>query len=125
MHGTNRASAARREAKHDSGTAESPWGGAFSRIASGNLLFVERYEDETALQAGRTDLIGGGCDALVPAAPPKEALRARRERANREARGEYVHTIPNPGKEGGREQEGHKSRGYRPQRKTAKRRDRR
>src|SRR5437899_720270 len=27
-------------------------------------------------QADRTDLIGGGCDALIPAQPPREALRA-------------------------------------------------
>jgi 23S rRNA pseudouridine1911/1915/1917 synthase len=33
-------------------------------------------------QTGRTDLIGGGCDALIPAQPPKEALKARREHAN-------------------------------------------
>src|SRR5690349_19864530 len=37
---------------------------------------------EALIQAGRTDLIGGGCDALIPAQPPKEALAARRERAN-------------------------------------------
>jgi hypothetical protein len=34
-------------------------------------------------QAGRTDLIGGGCDALIPPQPPPEALRARRERGQR------------------------------------------
>jgi hypothetical protein len=80
------------------------------------------FEVRKALEeAGRGDLIGGGCDALIPAQPPKEALRARRERANREARGEYVHTVPNPTREGGRGA----NRGYRPQRKTAKRRDRR
>jgi hypothetical protein len=64
-------------------------------------------------QAGRTDLIGGGCDALIPATPPKEALRERRDRANQAVRGDYVHTIPAPG------------RGYRPKRKSQKRRDRR
>jgi len=40
------------------------------------------------------DLIGTGCDALIPAQPPKEALKARMERTNRAFRGEYVHTIP-------------------------------
>ncbi len=70
------------------------------------------FEVRKALeQAGRTDLIGGGCDALIPAQPPKEALQARRQRANEVGRGEYVHTIPNPGKK----------RGYRPGRKTARR----
>jgi len=71
------------------------------------------FEVRKALeQAGRTDLIGGGCDALIPAQPPREALRARRERANQEARGEFVHTIPKPAK----------TKGYRPGRKTAQRR---
>jgi uncharacterized radical SAM protein YgiQ len=73
------------------------------------------FEVRKALeQAGRQDLIGSGCDALIPAHPPKEALKARRERANRAFRGEYVHTIPRT----------EKSRGYRPGRKTAKRRSR-
>src|SRR5437773_7535529 len=49
---------------------------------------------QALLEAGRGDLIGGGCDALIPAQPPKEALQARRERANQQARGEYVHQIP-------------------------------
>jgi uncharacterized radical SAM protein YgiQ len=69
---------------------------------------------EALLQAGRQDLIGSGCDCLIPANPPKEALKARQEKANREFRGEYVHTIPRPKKAGG----------YRPGRKTAKRRPR-
>jgi hypothetical protein len=73
------------------------------------------FEVRKALeQAGRQDLIGSGCDALIPAQPPKQALQARRDRANRAFRGEYVHTVPNttPGK------------GYRPGRKTARRRSR-
>jgi uncharacterized radical SAM protein YgiQ len=32
-------------------------------------------------QAGRNDLVGDGCDALIPARPPKEAVEARRKRA--------------------------------------------
>ena len=49
------------------------------------------FEVKRALEtAGRTDLIGGGCDALIPAAPPPEALEARRTRANAEF-GRYVH----------------------------------
>jgi len=74
------------------------------------------FEVRKALEeAGRTDLIGQGCDALIPAQPPKEALRARQQNANRQMRGEYVHTVPVPkGKKG-----------YRPGRKTARRQDRR
>src|SRR5438552_15323308 len=46
------------------------------------------FEVRKALeQAGRQDLIGSGCDALIPAQPPKEALQARREQANRNFRG--------------------------------------
>src|SRR5439155_9088413 len=39
---------------------------------------------QALLEAGRGDLIGGGCDALIPAQPPRDALRRRRERANAE-----------------------------------------
>jgi radical SAM superfamily enzyme YgiQ (UPF0313 family) len=49
------------------------------------------FEVRRALeQAGRTDLIGGGCDALIPAAPPPEALEARRRRAEGDF-GRFVH----------------------------------
>ncbi len=73
------------------------------------------FEVRKALEeAGRQDLIGTGCDALIPARPPQEALQARRERANQAARGEYVHTVPAPGK----------AKGYRPGRKSARRRPR-
>src|SRR3974390_452953 len=37
---------------------------------------------EALIQAERQDLIGSRCDCLIPAQPPKEALVARRERAN-------------------------------------------
>jgi uncharacterized radical SAM protein YgiQ len=66
---------------------------------------------EALIQAGRQDLIGGGCDCLIPAQPPREALEARRQQANQAARGEYVHNIPNPGERS--------RKGYRPGRKTA------
>ena len=80
------------------------------------------FEVRKALeQAGRQDLIGAGCDALIPAEPPKEALHARRERANKNFRGEYVHTVPNRQETGGSPATG---RGYRPGRKTAHRRPR-
>ncbi|HLW64081.1 MAG TPA: YgiQ family radical SAM protein [Gemmataceae bacterium] len=68
---------------------------------------------EALLQAGRQDLIGNGCDALIPAQPPKEALTARRKRANKDLRDHY-HAVPNPARK----------RGYRPGRKTAERRER-
>jgi uncharacterized radical SAM protein YgiQ len=76
------------------------------------------FEVRKALEeAGRTDLIGGGCDALIPDQPPREALRPRRERANQAVRGDHVHTVPKvkPGKK----------KGYRPGRRTAGRRERR
>jgi hypothetical protein len=73
------------------------------------------FEVRKALeQAGRTDLIGNGCDALIPAQPPKQAFKERRERANQAMRGEYVHTVPNP----------KAKRGYRPGRPTARRQGR-
>src|SRR5213076_3103967 len=46
---------------------------------------------EALTRAGRTDLIGGGCDALIPAQPPPEAQQARRERANAAVRGDHYH----------------------------------
>jgi hypothetical protein len=36
---------------------------------------------EALIEAGRTDLIGSGCDCLIPANPPKEALEKRRRDA--------------------------------------------
>jgi uncharacterized radical SAM protein YgiQ len=69
------------------------------------------FEVRKALEeAGRTDLIGNGCDALIPAQPPKEALQRRRDKANEALRGDHVHTIP--------------KRGYRPGRKTQARQSR-
>ncbi len=46
------------------------------------------------LKAGRSDLIGNGCDALIPATPPREAIVRRREHANQRFAGEYVHPVP-------------------------------
>ncbi len=66
-------------------------------------------------QAGRQDLIGSGCDCLIPAKPPKEALDQRRRRANESVReqtsGDHIRGTPGNG-------------GYRPKRKTAARRTR-
>src|SRR5580704_15595751 len=47
---------------------------------------------EALLKAGRGDLIGNGCECLIPAQPPKAALKARMERANESlGEGKYVH----------------------------------
>ena len=67
------------------------------------------------IEAGRADLIGGGCDALIPSVAPREAMQARQERANDEVKGDHYHAVPKPGK---------KKKGYRPGRKSAGRRER-
>jgi hypothetical protein len=55
------------------------------------------FEVRDALrEVGRSDLIGDGCDCLIPSKAPKEAIEKRRSDANARFRGEYVHTIPNP-----------------------------
>jgi hypothetical protein len=75
---------------------------------------------EALLQADRQDLIGNGCDCLIPAQPPKEAIEARMRRAS------YLdsyHSVANPAKG---EEAGERrlpTRGYRPGRKTARRQD--
>ena len=50
---------------------------------------------EALIQAGRQDLIGNGCDCLIPAQPPKKAIEARRRRANDP---DHYHTVANPTK---------------------------
>jgi radical SAM superfamily enzyme YgiQ (UPF0313 family) len=85
---------------------------------------------EALEQAGREDLIGSGCDALIPEHPPHAAIVARRQSAARTVRGarraarpakrsatqgEYVHRIPQPSSA--------PSVGYRPGRKGASRRE--
>jgi hypothetical protein len=64
---------------------------------------------EALVRAGRGDLIGG-CEGLIPANPPREAIEARRRGAN--AGADHYHTVPNAAK----------NRGYRPGRKTQARR---
>ena len=79
---------------------------------------------EALIQAGRQDLIGSGCDCLIPAQPPKEALEARRRQANDAVQGDHYHTVANPTKgekPGERGAEPPKT-GYRPGRKTQKQR---
>lgn len=51
---------------------------------------------QALLSVGRGDLIGDGCDSLIPSRPPKEALDQRRKDANDRFKGEYVHKMPRP-----------------------------
>jgi hypothetical protein len=77
---------------------------------------------EALLKAGRGDLIGSGCDCLIPAHPPKAAIEARRQRANEVAEGDHYHAMANPAKGEPAGERGLPNLGYRPGRKTAKRR---
>ena len=77
---------------------------------------------EALIEAGRQDLIGSGCDCLIPANPPKEAIEARRKRANDD---DHYHTVANPakGEKPGERGAGQpKPKGYRPGRKSQSRR---
>lgn len=71
------------------------------------------------LDAGRRDLIGTGCNALIPDKPPAEAIEARRRRASRavteatEVQEDHVHSTRR-----------RPSSGYRPGRQGARRRSR-
>jgi hypothetical protein len=78
---------------------------------------------EALLQAGRADLIGNGCDCLIPANPPKEAIQVRRRRANEAARKDHYHSVANPAKGEPAGERGLPNQGYRPGRKTARRQD--
>jgi hypothetical protein len=83
------------------------------------------FEVRDALQkAKRLDLIGEGCDCLIPSRPPREALEARQRQANERFRGDYVHTIaqadsvsPPQRKQSKKEQRPGQSPGYRPSRR--------
>jgi uncharacterized radical SAM protein YgiQ len=78
---------------------------------------------QALLSAGRSDLVGAGCDCLIPAQPPRKAIEARRERANDAARGDHYHSIANPAKGEPVGERGLPNQGYRPGRKSARRRD--
>jgi uncharacterized radical SAM protein YgiQ len=73
---------------------------------------------EALLKAGRGDLIGAGCDALISANPPKEALLARRERSEKDFH-EHTHMK----KDKGPAQPAAPKKGYRPQRSQWGRRE--
>nr|WP_201750126.1 YgiQ family radical SAM protein [Tautonia marina] len=89
---------------------------------------------DALLKAGRSDLIGAGCDCLIPSQPPKAALRARMERANKAVdEGRYVHQIDLKSNASGppaatastdRTGQGPRAAGYRPGRSGARRRKR-
>jgi len=53
---------------------------------------------QALLAAWRSDLIGSGCDCLVPAHPPRKAIEARRRQANGATDGDHYHTVANPAK---------------------------
>lgn len=79
---------------------------------------------EALIQAKRTDLIGG-CEGLIPANPPPEAIEAKRKRANAALAGDHYHTVANPAKgeaPGERGAGPPKPTGYRPGRSTQQRR---
>jgi uncharacterized radical SAM protein YgiQ len=78
---------------------------------------------EALLKAGRGDLIGNGCDCLIPAHPPKAAIEARRQRANEVGEGDHYHSIANPAKGEPVGERGLPNPGYRPRRRTARRQD--
>lgn len=82
---------------------------------------------DALIKANRADLIGG-CEGLIPANPPREAIEARRRQAERAVQGEdndHYHTVSNPAKgekPGERGAGPPKPTGYRPGRKSQKRR---
>ncbi|MBP86166.1 MAG: YgiQ family radical SAM protein [Planctomycetaceae bacterium] len=82
------------------------------------------FEVRKALEkGGSADLIGGGCDCLIPTKPPREALEKRRKDANKRFRGEHVHTVAGQSKpkKQKRKQSRHKpGPGYRPDAKKSR-----
>jgi uncharacterized radical SAM protein YgiQ len=77
---------------------------------------------EALSQAGRQELIGNGCDCLIPAQPPKEAIEARRRQANEAELGDHYHSAANPARGEPAGERGLPNHGYRPGRKSAGRR---
>jgi uncharacterized radical SAM protein YgiQ len=80
---------------------------------------------EALIEAGRQDLIGSGCDCLIPAQPPHEAIEMRRKRANDAASGDHYHSVANSAKgerPGERGAGPIRPTGYRPGRKSQQRR---
>ena len=82
---------------------------------------------EALRQADRQDLIGTGCDCLIPDKPPREAIQRRRSDAKKRFQGNYVHRMDGPSvaQENGPKRKGKKKesrnapgKGYRPDRKS-------
>jgi uncharacterized radical SAM protein YgiQ len=76
---------------------------------------------EALIRAGRSDLIGG-CEGLIPAQPPKEAIAARRRQAQAVLPGDHYHTVANPAQGEPPGERGLPNTGYRPGRRSARRR---
>lgn len=74
-------------------------------------------------QAGRQDLIGNGCDCLIPATPPREAIEARRKEANRRVRDDEDRGVSGGQRKEGKRRESRNppGQGYRPDRESAAR----
>jgi uncharacterized radical SAM protein YgiQ len=77
------------------------------------------FEVRRALeQAGRHDLIGSGCDCLIPDRPPREALERKRREATQAfteaTSGDHIRGRPVPPAEGGGAQAGSRQRRRRP-----------
>jgi hypothetical protein len=70
---------------------------------------------------GRQDLIGSGCNCLIPAHAPKEAIETRRRWVNDP---DHCHTVANPANGEKPGERGLPNQGYRPGRKMARRQDR-
>jgi uncharacterized radical SAM protein YgiQ len=71
------------------------------------------FEVREALhEAGRSDLIGDGCDSLIPTHPPRQAIEQRRKDAGKRFSGEYYHAIKS--KNGKRTSRRAPGKGYRP-----------
>ena len=104
------------------------WGDRKLQRALMQFFKPENYFEvrEALVEAKRSDLIGSGCDCLIPAQPPPAAIEARRLKANAAARNDHYHSVANPAQG---EPAGERAtpplvgnRGYRPGRKTAGRR---
>lgn len=78
---------------------------------------------EALRQAGRQDLIGNGCDCLIPSAPPREAIEARRQEANRRLPDDDDDAVPSGPRKKGKRKESRNppGQGYRPDRESAAR----
>jgi hypothetical protein len=87
-------------------------------LSPDNCFLVRKALEE----AGRTDLIGGGSDALIPSQPPKETVRRQMEQANDAVRDDHYHTASLANGELAGER-GLLNRGYRPSLETGRRKN--